>query len=253
MQVQGLVWVGTRTAAFRETVRFFQETLEIPFGKERPGFVRLDLPAGGFVEVFDAATGEYPHFSTGPVPGFQVSDFDRARSELERLGYELLLPPGGDPGDYRWQHFRGPDGSVYEVVVYPRRPAPRPPAGTLGVTGFVWLGVSTAAFGRTSQFLRETLNLRVVEATDDLLECATPDGSGVEVFRRDGSQDHPHFRTGPVVGFGVRDIDRTTEILRERGVPILQTRRRDGGGWTHLRAPDGHVYEVKQAAGPAGE
>lgn len=51
------------------------------------------------------------HFSTGPVVGFEVADLAAATSELRRAGVELL----GDPGQ-GWQHFRGPDSNVYELV-----------------------------------------------------------------------------------------------------------------------------------------
>jgi hypothetical protein len=29
---------------------------------------------------------------------------------------EFLGPTGGEPGGYRWAHFRGPDGNVYELT-----------------------------------------------------------------------------------------------------------------------------------------
>jgi hypothetical protein len=245
MKVQGLNWVGTRTASFRETVAFFHSILELPIGVERPHFVRLDLPDAACVEVFDAAAEEYPHFTTGPVPGFLVADFDAAREELAAAGCELIGLEGGERGVYRWQHFRGPDGNVYEISDYPDRPVPKAAFGDLKVTSLVWTGISTPAYPAVARFLRETLRLTVVEETEDLLECRFPDGGGVEVFRRDGAMDHPHFRTGPVVGFGVQDIDLALRSLNEKEVPLIRTRRRDWGGWAHFRAPDGCVYEVK--------
>jgi catechol 2,3-dioxygenase-like lactoylglutathione lyase family enzyme len=245
MEVQGLVWVGTRTSDFTETVRFFETVLELPVGNSRPHFTRLDLPDAGCVEVFDSAEIHYSHFSSGPVPGFQVGDFDRARKELERNGHELLLPEGGDPGDYRWQHFRGPDGCVYEIVDYPHRPSPKPPAGSLGITNLVWMGTSTPDFEDTARFFKDTMKLRVVEEGPNLIECALPDGSAVEALRRGSPMDHPEFRTGPILGFGVTNIDAALQTLRDRAVPILRTRREDWGGWAHFRAPDGCVYEIK--------
>jgi hypothetical protein len=229
MDVQGLVWVGTRTSAFADTVRFFETVLELPVGNSRLHFTRLDLPDAGCVEVFDSADPTYSHFSTGPVPGFQVSDFDRARKELERKGHELLLPEGGEPGDYRWQHFRGPDGCVYEIVDYPHRPPPTPAAGTMRITNLSWMGSSTSSFRATARFFKETMKLRIVEEESDLIHCALPDGSAVEASRRGSSIDHPEFRTGPVVGFGVASIDDALQTLRDRGVPILRTRTQDWG------------------------
>jgi len=51
------------------------------------------------------------HFDTGPVVGFAVEDLPSAVAELQAAGIELL----GEPGP-TWQHFRGPDGNVYELV-----------------------------------------------------------------------------------------------------------------------------------------
>ena len=52
------------------------------------------------------------HFETGPVVGFEVTNLAEAVAELRAAGIELL----GEPGP-TWQHFRGPDGNVYELVV----------------------------------------------------------------------------------------------------------------------------------------
>lgn len=76
-----------------------------------PDFWVFALPDGHHVEVFGP---EYPgkaHFDTGPVVGFAVDDLPRAVSDLRAAGIELL----GEPGP-SWQHFRGPDGNVYELV-----------------------------------------------------------------------------------------------------------------------------------------
>ncbi|MCI4351764.1 MAG: VOC family protein [Thermoplasmata archaeon] len=250
MNVVGLVWVGVRTGKFEETVEFFRSVLELPVGLRRRHFVRLDLPDASVVEVFDPASGEYPHFTTGPVLGFQVTDFDAARTELAGGGCGLLLPVGGERGEYRWQHFRAPDGMVYEIVDYPNRPRPQAASGAIGVTKLVWSGLSTSTFSTTAGFYRDTLGLRVVEETPDLIECVLPDGGGLEAFRRGSAMDHPHFRTGLVPGFGVADIDHAVRILGQRGVPLVETRRRVWGGWAHFRAPDGNIYEVKGGSAP---
>ena len=242
------MWVGTRTARFAEMVRFLRTTLELPVGLERAHFVRFDLAEGSCFEVFDSALDHYAHFSTGPVVGFEVADFDRSRPELERQGYPLMGPEGGERGQYRWQHFRGPDGLVLEIVDRPERPARRPPTGALSVTQIAWMGVSTARFDSVASFYRETLGLPVEEQTNDLIECRLPDGSTVEAFRRGSPMDHPHFRTGPVPGLGVPDVVAAVRLLRERGVPLLQHRVREGGGWAHFRAPDGNVYELKESS-----
>ena len=49
------------------------------------------------------------------VVGFEVTDLAQAVAELRAAGIELL----GEPG-LSWQHFRGPDGNVYELVALTR-------------------------------------------------------------------------------------------------------------------------------------
>ncbi len=244
MEVRGLVWVGTRTPRFEATRRFFESTLGLPVGNERPNFVRFDLPDAGAVEVFDARADLYPHFTTGPVVGIQVLDFDRARTELASKGYALLGEAGGTSGEYRWQHFRGPGGVVLEIVDYPNRPPPRAPAGRLQVTRLAFLGIATAAFDEATRFYRDVLRARPVEEGANVFEGRLPDGSAVEAFRRGSDMDHPHLRTGPLPGFGVKDCRAAIGVLREHGVPLLLTREGSWGGWAHFRAPDGRVYEI---------
>jgi catechol 2,3-dioxygenase-like lactoylglutathione lyase family enzyme len=259
MHAIGIVWVGTRTPNFDATVRFFRDVLEMRLGRSRArDYARFDLPDGSFLEVLDAARPGLTHFSTGPVPGFLVDDFDRGRIELASQGYELIGDVGPRPGNrapYRWQDFRAPDGCVYEIVEYPERPPPTEPSGAMAVTKVVWCGTSTERFEEVCRFYRETLQLTVIEQTEDLIECSFPDGGSLEAFRRGGPMDHLHFRTGPAPAFGVANIDRAMELLRARGVPLILTRRRDWGGWAHFRAPDGCIYEVKGFApghGPTG-
>jgi hypothetical protein len=100
---------------------------------------------------------------TGPVPGFQIPDLAAASEELARAGAELLLPPGQGPSEYRWQHFRAPDGYVHELVEFRSRPAPREPAGPLGVSRLVWVGTRTPAYEATCRFFRDCLRLEPVE------------------------------------------------------------------------------------------
>ena len=56
------------------------------------------------------------HFTTGPVAAFAVEDIEAARTEMRANYIEFLGPTGGEPGGYRWAHFRGPDGNVYELT-----------------------------------------------------------------------------------------------------------------------------------------
>ncbi|MGH9920050.1 MAG: VOC family protein, partial [Nitrososphaerales archaeon] len=189
MQAVGLMWVGTRTTEFEATRRFFETTLELPVGNQREHFVRFDLPDAGAVEVFDARADPYTHFTTGPVIGIQVSDFERARTELASSGYALLGDAGGQSGGYRWQHFRGPGGVVLEIVDYPSRPSPGAPTGRLQITRLAFMGIATFEFEETARFYKDVLRARTVDEEANVLECRLPDGSAVEAFRRGSEMD----------------------------------------------------------------
>lgn len=111
MQITGLGWCGTRSAHAEELAAFYQHVLGLVPVHHEPGFWVFVLRDGTHVEVFDPAYPGKDHFDTGPVAGFAVRDLASAVDELRRAGVALL----GEPGP-TWQHFRGPDGNVYELV-----------------------------------------------------------------------------------------------------------------------------------------
>ena len=111
MRITGLGWCGTRTDHEDELARFYEDVLCLPLLHQEPGLRVYVLPDGGHVEIFGADYAGRDHFDTGPVVGFAVADLPLAVAELRAAGAELL----GEPGP-TWQHFRGPDGNVYELV-----------------------------------------------------------------------------------------------------------------------------------------
>jgi catechol 2,3-dioxygenase-like lactoylglutathione lyase family enzyme len=111
MDVLRLGWAGTRTVRGPELARFYEQVLDLHLVHEEPDFWVFELPDGSHVEVFGTGYPGKDHFDSGPVVGFAVADLAQARKQLRDAGVELL----GEPGP-TWQHFRGPDGNVYEVV-----------------------------------------------------------------------------------------------------------------------------------------
>jgi catechol 2,3-dioxygenase-like lactoylglutathione lyase family enzyme len=111
MDVVGLGWAGTRTDRAPELARFYQDVLGLRCVHTEPDFWVFELPDGRHVEVFGTNYSGKSHFDSGPVVGFAVTDLAQAVRQLRDAGVELL----GEPGP-SWQHFRGPDGNVYEVV-----------------------------------------------------------------------------------------------------------------------------------------
>ena len=116
MKARGLVWLGTRTRNFDETVRFFEDTLGMRKSHEEPDFTAFRLPNGDTVEVFGPGDTEHEHFDTGPVAGFLVDDVREARADLEAAGISFLSPIRESDDGAGWSHFRGPDGNVYEIT-----------------------------------------------------------------------------------------------------------------------------------------
>jgi catechol 2,3-dioxygenase-like lactoylglutathione lyase family enzyme len=111
MQITGLGWCGTRTTHSDQLADFYEHVLQLPLVHQEPGFWVFELPDGRHVEVFGTDDAGKEHFNTGPVVGFAVTDLASAVEELRAAGIELL----GEPGP-TWQHFRAPDGNVYELV-----------------------------------------------------------------------------------------------------------------------------------------
>ena len=115
MRVLGVVWVGTRTTAFDETMAFFRDVVGLPMKEVEPDFGVGQMPDSSKVEIFGPSDNEHRHFSTGPVPEFLVDDLPAALAELRSAGVEILGTPE-IRGSEGWLHFRAPDGNVYGLT-----------------------------------------------------------------------------------------------------------------------------------------
>ncbi|HKG55941.1 MAG TPA: VOC family protein [Candidatus Limnocylindrales bacterium] len=120
MQVRGVVWVGTRTAAFDETVEFFRDVLGVPIEVVRPGFAWSQMANTSQLEVFGSDDDDHRDFVTGPVPEFLVDDIAAAIEELRERGIEILGQPVIEADGGGWVHFRAPDGNVYGLTNGPQ-------------------------------------------------------------------------------------------------------------------------------------
>lgn len=110
MDISGIGWMGVRESDAARLVNFFEKVLSLKVAHHEDDFWVFNLPDGSQIEVFGEGFPNKSHLTTGPVVGFLVEDLAESVKELERHGVELL----GDPGP-SWQHFRGPDGRVYEL------------------------------------------------------------------------------------------------------------------------------------------
>jgi hypothetical protein len=120
VKVLGIVWVGTRSDRFFDMASFFERTLGLTQSTSSDGFNEYMLPNADRVALISSSDESSGELTTGPVPGFLVSDISAAVDELRAAGIELI----GElqrHGSYSWQHFRAPDGNVYELVEDRRR------------------------------------------------------------------------------------------------------------------------------------
>ena len=92
-------------------------------GQDDEDFVELATADGSKLELFGshkAADGPWLFESNPVVAGLLVDDIQSARDELSRAaGVELLGELRVLPNGYAWQHFRAPDGHVYELTADP--------------------------------------------------------------------------------------------------------------------------------------
>lgn len=122
MKIKGIVWLGTRTDRFEEMTAFCRNLMGLSQRMLEPGFAVFELPNGDLFEVF-GADQSMNAFMEHPVAGFLVDDIVAARAEMENSGIEFLGPIEGETDDYKWTHFRAPDGFVYELTYSTAHPS----------------------------------------------------------------------------------------------------------------------------------
>jgi catechol 2,3-dioxygenase-like lactoylglutathione lyase family enzyme len=122
MVVKGIRWLGVRTDRYEQMRAFAIETLGLQLVSESVDFLATRAPNGDLFEIF-GPRGEQPswQFSRNPVvAGFLVDDIEAACSELDSApGVELLGDLQVLENGYAWQHFKAPDGYVYELTYDP--------------------------------------------------------------------------------------------------------------------------------------
>ena len=122
MKIKGIVWLGTRTSRFEQMNDFCRDLLGLSQKLLEPGFAVYELPNGDLFEVF-GPDSTFNEFMTHPVAGFLVDDIAAARAEMEAKGIEFIGPIQADTDDYKWTHFRAPDGFVYELTYSTAHPS----------------------------------------------------------------------------------------------------------------------------------
>jgi catechol 2,3-dioxygenase-like lactoylglutathione lyase family enzyme len=113
--------MGVRTREFAAMVKLFRDALGLELTHAEEEFVVLRTQDGDRVEIFGPNWTYNRQFSSAPVVGFLVDDMDEARNLLRKAGLELIGEVKKGENGYAWQHFRGPDGNIYELVFDPQR------------------------------------------------------------------------------------------------------------------------------------
>jgi hypothetical protein len=114
-------FVGLRSTRFSEMVRLFRDVIGVPLAREASGLAGFRLGDGTVLEIYGPADEFHSFFTTGPVVGLRVGDFDAVRAQMLSAGVEFIGAAQHVNGT-SWQHFRCPDGTVLEIIGLGRDP-----------------------------------------------------------------------------------------------------------------------------------
>ena len=123
MTARGIGFIGIRiadAAAFERTVALYRETLGLPVTRlDGDRSARFQLPDGTALHVYGPGDEDHVGFGERACIGLTVDDVAATRAALAAAGVEVLDEVQEDDTD-AWFHYRGPDGSVQEIIG-PRR------------------------------------------------------------------------------------------------------------------------------------
>lgn len=112
------------------------------------------------------------------------------------------------------------------------------------VKGLVWGGTKTERFDESFTFFKNVMGMEVDETEAWFASFRLPDGAKFEVFAPQESE-HDFFTRGPVIGFGVDDVEDARAELEGAGVEFIgPIHRQHDYLWSHFYGPDGNVYEI---------
>ena len=115
MDVKGLRWLGLRTDRFYEMVSFFRDVMGMAPIRDEPQIAGFQMSDGTRLELYRPEEEFHAFFTTGVVVAFRVDDVDAARAEMQAAGTRFIGPIQR-AGKASWNHFRAPDGTVFEIL-----------------------------------------------------------------------------------------------------------------------------------------
>lgn len=117
--VHGLGFLGVRIddlPRFQAAVSLYRDTLGLAPFRDEPGRLAwFRLGDGTELHLYGPADTDHTAFGDRPCVGLIVDDVDATRGRMESSGVEFLWETQRDAGR-AWAHYRGPDGSVYELI-----------------------------------------------------------------------------------------------------------------------------------------
>ena len=116
MTVRSLGWLGVRTPAAEAMNILYRDVLRLEVILERPGATWFRLGDGTEVHVYGPDDEDHSFFGTGPVVGLAVDSFRAVQAALTSAGVEFLYAHPQRADGRAWQHFRAPDGNIYEII-----------------------------------------------------------------------------------------------------------------------------------------
>ncbi len=116
MSVKSLAWLGVRTVNAAAMSAFYRDVLKLEVLQEQSDGARYALADGTEVHVYDGADPFHQFFGTAPVIGFFVDSFADTQQRMVRADTGFLYPEPQRQSGRVWQHFRAPDGNVYEII-----------------------------------------------------------------------------------------------------------------------------------------
>ena len=122
MTVDSVAFVGLRSDRYAETVRLFRDIIGVPVTRQATDLTGFRLGDGTVLEIYGPADDFHSFFTTGPVVGFGVGDFDATRAAMLSAKVEFIGAIQHADG-VSWQHFRCPDGTVAEIIGPGKAPA----------------------------------------------------------------------------------------------------------------------------------
>jgi hypothetical protein len=104
-----------RSHKYEETVKLFRDVIGVPVSRQVDDLVGFILADGTVLEIYGTRDEFHAFFTTGPVVGFRVDDFDATRNGMLAAGVEFIGEVQHADG-VSWQHFHCPDGTVAEIM-----------------------------------------------------------------------------------------------------------------------------------------